>query len=919
MQDDNPRTSFPRSRVQRIYSALLRLFPFEFRAEFGRDMAQVFSEEHEDVRSRRSLIETVAFWFRTAKDFARTAPRQHWDVLLQDVRVGARLLRRNPGFATTAILTLALGIGGSTSIFSVVYAVVLRPLAFPESERVVRIGWKAEGDQAGQALWPTSHRDLLALREHCTAFDAIGGMRYDALSSENGPVRVLLPETTGIGGVGQSFRGSIMASASLFKVFGASTVIGRLPDEQDEQPGATPVVAISYGTWTSLYGRDPGVIGRSLIRHLAGRPTSVTIVGVAAPGAFEYPQHASPESLAWASLDADVIRDDRERKTFNMSVYARLAPDVSLETARAQVARLTPHLASDLPKFLEPGKSSLEVMPLRDQIAGRARTPLLVFLGAVSCLLLVASVNVTSLVLARAISRRREFAARFALGARPLRIARQLLTESALLAIVGGALGLGFAWAARRAFVAISLPMPRLDESDIGAAALVFALAGMLIATSVAGLVPALQASRRSVVDGLRRAGGAPGTATLFSAPLATLAAAEVALVLVLLAGTGLLVNSFARLMLFDLGFDARSMVMFTIDRSMTPPLPSAPTTRNAAEQTVALLSDRQRQMLTIDDEVIQRVSRIPGVSAAALTGDDPFGPPYRYAVDLRIGDARTAAEAALRIASPSAFEGLRLRVVAGRWFTSGDRDGTPLVAVVNETMARRFWRGHSVMEDRIIFGYRTLQVIGVVADVRDRGAREDVKPAFYVSTTQMPPDPVMLVVRVAPGLRGIDNVIDAELAQMGGRIRPHSPRRPEDIWWQQMADARFLTLVLSVFSVLALAVALAGVYGVLRSIVVQRTREMGIRKALGASRADLVRLIIGQALRFTLPGCLVGLIAAAVTGSAIRSMLFGISPTDPLTLVAATLLLIATVLAGAYFPARRAGAVDPALSLRAE
>jgi ABC-type antimicrobial peptide transport system permease subunit len=241
-------------------------------------------------------------------------------------------------------------------------------------------------------------------------------------------------------------------------------------------------------------------------------------------------------------------------------------------------------------------------------------------------------------------------------------------------------------------------------------------------------------------------------------------------------------------------------------------------------------------------------------------------------------------------------------------------------VAVVNETMARRFWgeRG-SPIGDRIIFGYRSMQVVGIVADVRDRGAREPVRPAFYVSATQMPPDPVMLVVRTAPGFSGIENAIAADLAQMGNRIKPHSPRRPEDIWWAQLADARFLTVVLSVFSLVALAVALIGVHGVLRFMVAQRAREMGIRKALGATRLDLVRLVLGQALRFTLPGCVVGLAAAAAAGPAIRSMLFDIDPTDPLTLAAATLLLVVTILAGAYFPARRAGAVDAALSLRAE
>jgi predicted permease len=721
--------------------------------------------------------------------------------------------------------------------------------------------------------------------------------------------------------VGQSFIAPQMASASLFEIFGATTVLGRLPSEQDEQPGAMPVAVISYGTWTSMYGRDPGVIGQLLVRGLGeGRTKPVTIVGVLAPGAFEYPYPSSDEVPAWSSLDGDAMRtrDDQGREIFRLTVYARLAPGVSLDAAREEIAALTPALATGLPDHIASPNTWLETVRLRDQVVGRVRTPLLAFLGAVSCLLLVASVNVASLVLARAISRRQEFAARFAMGARPLRVARQLLTESAMLAICGGLLGLGVAWVARRALVAISPSMPRLDESAIGTPALVFALVAVLLATCITGLLPALQASRRSVVDGLRCAGGAATTATAFAKPLATLVAVEVALVLVLLAGTGLLVNSFSRLVLFDLGFDARSTIVTVVERTVKS-AGASPSSATKTVRSVAALSDRGRQLRAIDDEIMQRISEIPGIRAAGLTGDVPFGPPYRSSMDIEVGHSGAATTAALRIASPDAFEALGMRMAGGRWFTAGDRDGTPFVAVVNETMASRFWSGRSAIGDRIIFGHRALQVVGVVADVRDRGAREDVTPTLYVAGTQIPPDPVMLVIRPRPGVTGVEQAIAAELARMGDRIKAVGPRRLEDIWWKQLADARFLTAVLAVFSLLALAVALVGVHGVLRFMVAQRTREMGIRKALGATRIDLVALVVGQALRFAVPGCVAGLLAAAAAGPALRSLLFGITPSDPVTLVAATVLLIAAIVIGAYFPARRASAVDPALLLRAE
>ncbi len=908
------------SGVRRFYRALLRLLPFEFRAEFGQDMEQAFSDEQEDVLTRRKRTQVLGFWLRTLVDFARTAPREQWDILRQDLRAGARLLARSPGFAITAILTLALGIGGSTSIFSVVYAVVLRPLAFPQSERVVDVGW-GSAEQAGGApavLRPVSLSALQALRERCKSFDVIAATQHDSLSSDRGALYVRLPDSE-LSGVGPGFVPPMMASASFFKLLGVSAVLGRLPDERDEQPGATPVAVLSYSTWTSVYGRDAKVIGRTLVRHLAhDRRKSVTIVGVLAAGALKGLGWDGPEVSAVASLDADTMRDGTGRDISSLYVYARLAPGVSVGAARAELATLTPRLAPSPPKTAANITASLRANLLRDERVGRVRAPLVLFLWAVLGLLLVACVNVSSLVLARTISRRHEFAARFALGARPFRVARQLLTESAILSASGGITGLALAWAGWRAFMAISPSMPRLNDSGIGMPALLFALAAVLLATCVSALVPAWLSSRRAVADGLRRAGGAHAAATGFSRPLALLAAAEVATVLVLLAGTGLLVNSFARLVASDLGFDARSIVMVTITHN----LPDEGTSRQAPggneQHTVAVLSARQRKAAAIGDEITQRIAAIPGVAAVALTGDDPFGLPCRYS-DARIEDADPPVDADRRVASPAALDALGLRVISGRWFGRDDREGMPLVAVVNETMAKRLWNARSAVGGRFLEGRLTRRVVGVVGDVHNFGARRHAAPAFYIPTSQAYPDPVMLVVRKRPGAIGVGNLVAAELAKIGNRIEAGAPRQLENIWWRQLSDARFLALVVSVFSLIALAIAVVGVHGVLRFSVAQRTREMGIRKALGATDADLVTLVIGQALRFTLPACLVGLVAAWAAGPAIRSLLFGVTPTDPLTMVIAVVLLVAAVVVAAYFPARRASAVDPSLSLKCE
>jgi predicted permease len=612
-------------------------------------------------------------------------------------------------------------------------------------------------------------------------------------------------------------------------------------------------------------------------------------------------------------------RDDGGRELFTLSLIGRLSPGATVDDAKAEMAPLSPHLSQNMPTFLAAIKPSLGAIQLREQVVGRVRAPLLAFLAAVSCLLLLASVNVASLVLARALSRRQEFSARFALGARPLRVARQLLTESALLAFCGGGLGLGLAWAARRAFVAISPSMPRLDDSGIGTPAMLFALAGVLLAMTVMAIIPAIQSSRQGVMEGLRRAGGAGNATPLFSRPLAVLAATELALVLALLSGTGLLVNSFARLVSFDLGFDSRSTLVVTLERTTKPSAAATPSSPTAAPQSTAALSDRQQVLASIDHEVLDQVTSIPGVMMAGITGDDPFGTPYRYGIDLQIGATAKPANVALRLAGPTALQTLRMRMSAGRWFASADRDGAPFVAVVNESMARRVWTDRSPIGERIVSGRRVFDVIGVVTDVRELGARADARPTIYLSTLQLPADPSMLVVRTHPGMTGVDRRVTEALATMADRVNAHSPRWLETIWWRQLSDARFLTMVLSVFTALGLGVALVGVYGVLRFLVTLRTREMGIRKALGATRFDLISLVIGQALRFAIPGCIAGLVIAFAAGPALRSLLFGVTPTDPLTMVTATLLLVAAVVAGAYFPARRASAVDPARSVRAE
>ena len=881
--------------------------PFEFRAEFGDEMQQIFQDERRELPADSDVLSRLRFWVRTLWDFARTAPREQWDILRQDLRVGCRMLARSRTFAGTAILTLALAIGASTSIFSVVYAVVLRPLQFPHPDRVLHIGWAPDGRPAAPPS-PMTFDEFRLLREASRSFETTGVVLSDSLSSERGPLRLQIP----VPGFGTGYRTSIMASAVLFKTFGVSPVLGRLIDERDEAPGAAPVAVISYDTWTSAFGRDPRVIGRTLVRYLSGEQRKpVTIVGVLKADAFRHVWPDSPEPPAVSALDPDALY--QEHGAF-LDVYARLRPGTTLESARAELVALTPTLVAQHPATSSVSRTLLHANRVHDELVRDVRLPLLAFLFAVLGLLLVACVNVGSLVLARNASRRHEFAARFALGARPLRVARQMLTETAIVAAFGGMGGLALGWAGWRAFIAISPSMPRLGESGFGVPALLFASAVMFVVTCGTALVPAFcSASPSSATEGLRRASGNGAAAPRTSKSLALLAGLEIAVVLMLIAGTGLLVNSFARLVAYDLGFDPRTTVVVSVRHSM--PRDQAPRPAGGA---IAHFSDRQRSASAIGDEILSRVGAISGVAAVGLTGDDPFGSPYRYS-DVRVEEGAPLIDSDRRVASPTALQALGLRMLKGRWFNENDREGTTLAAVVSRAMAEKCWNGQDAVGRTFLSDRWTFHVIGVIADVHSLGARQEAKPTYFLSTRQVYPDPAVLVVKKRTGSPNVESLAADELNKFGGRIQVGSPRPLETVWWRQLADARFLTLVVSVFSLLALIIALVGVHGILRFSVAQRTREMGIRKALGAGRAGLVALVVGQALRFALPACLVGLLGAFAVAPALRSLLFGVKPSDPTTLIGAALLLLAAVVVAAYFPARRASQVDPVSSLRCE
>jgi predicted permease len=832
------------------------------------------------------------------------------DSLWQDVCYALRSFQTAPGFAAVAILTLALGIGAVTAIFTVANAVVFRPLPFPDSDRLVSLEVTPKS-ATSMAIGVFSYPLFADVRDQADAFDGVATFQGAGMLTSAGHAESLA---------------AAHASPALFRILGASTVLGRLPESRDERAGAPHVAVISYGAWVGYFGSDHAVLGRALVPKTGtgGRDESATIVGVLAPAfVFPYPRRLV-EYDAWLPITPDVAAESEgavPRSTHMWPVIGRLKAGVSLATAQRELDAIAARLAAAYPATDK--DNGLRATRLHDKIVGKAGAPLLAFLASVGFLLLIACANVANLLLARANSRRREFAVRAALGAGRLRIARQVLTESAVLSLAGGAAGLAFASWAFRAFVALSPEMPRLNEASIDYRVLAFAFLAVTLSALLSGLAAAARCSRASVADALARAGG--HTAGRRSRSISLTVVAELGIALVLLVGGGLMVNSFVRLLRFDLGFNPTSVVALDLSQ---PPLriegPRAAGTPqdDLQRRQIVVLTDRRRQIAALNEDMLRRISALPGVVAAATTTRLPLDR-NRGFMDVALEGRPTPPGAArmvdIRTVSSDYFHALGIRFASGRPFTGQDREGAPPVVVVNETMARRLWPGESAVGKSVFAGAYgpRFQVAGVMADVRHTGATEPVEPEMYIADAQDPRPSSTLVVRTSGSAAVVARAVQAEMKRAGlqvGRVRVL-----EEMLADMLAPSRFSTSILATFSLLALVLALVGVYGVLSYSVAQRTHEIGVRMALGSGTRGVFRLVLGRALGHATIGVVVGLAGAVALGRFLQAMLFQVSPTDAATLACVCLLLIAGVVLAAYAPARRATRIDPIAALRCE
>jgi putative ABC transport system permease protein len=812
--------------------------------------------------------------------------------LWQDLRYGLRMLLKKPGFTLTAVLMLALGIGANTAIFSVVNTVLLRPLPYAEPERLITPMGEKNDPRAHTVV---SYPDFLDWRDQTQTLESVAAYNQSSTLLRRDDTE---PELISGANV----------SADLFPLLRIQPVLGRAFTREDEQPAAAPVILISYSVWQRQFNADPNTIGRQLKRGPAG--PGPTIIGVL-PEGFRFPAQSSRTDYL-RPLAPTLGESAQRRGAYSLRVLARLKSGSTLQQAESEMRAIGERLEQQYPD--EGFRLGGRFVSLYESVVGDVRTALLVLLGAVGLVLLIVCANVANLLLARAATRQKEIAVRTALGAGRFRIIRQLLTESLLLALTGGALGVLLSlWGVEMLAKNSALNLPRLKDASLDVRVLLFTLGVSALTGIIFGLAPALQAARVDLHDSLKEGGRSATAGTMHSRMRGLLIVSEVALSLVLLIGGGLLVKSFIRLRSVNPGFDPQNVLTTSLSLSKT----KYPET----EQQSALFA-----------QLIERVRAVPGVETAAIIYPLPFGGSSTGNTFLIAGRPLPAPAdkpaANYRAISPDYFHVMRMSLVRGRAFNEYDGAQSPAVIIVNETLARRFFAGQDPLGQRIVIeradGKMAAQdmreIVGIVGDVHHVGLDEEAGPEFYVPYKQAPESNMSVVVRttganptgIGSSLRDAIRAVDKE--QYVPNIQPMTELIAESV-----ADRRFNTLLVSLFAMVALLIASIGIFGVTSYTVTQRTHEIGVRMALGAQTGDVLRLILRQGLRLILFGIALGVTAALALTHVMAGMLYGVTPTDPLTFISISLLLAIVALLACFIPARRATKVDPMIALRYE
>ena len=854
---------------ERFYRALLRCYPAEFRDEYAREMLQAFHDGWSAEPAPR-------LWFDLLADVFLTAPKEHLNVLLQDLRYTVRMMWKAPAFTAAVVLTVALGIGANTAIFSFVYAVMLRPLPFAEPQRLMQVNEK--NDKLNLPNFSASLLNYLSWSEQTQTFERLGAVSFSPinLSGQGEP---------------EQFTGNRI-SPSLIPLLGIQPVVGRAFLDGEDKPGSAPVAMVSEGLWRRRFGADPSLVGRNLTLN----GVDCTVVGVAPA-----PLGLLTGGDIWMPLTIDPGREIRLNHV--ISVFGRLKPGITPRQAQAEMDTIAARVGQQYPEVKDWGirlKTMTEAF-----VSPQLRTGLLVLLGAVGCVLLIACANIANLLLARASARQKEIAIRTAMGASQPRLLRQLLVESLALSLVGGVVGMvGAVWAVRGINAILPPNLLPIPDVSVDAVVLLFAFGVTVLTGALFGVAPAWHAAKSDLNAMLKQTSRSTGG----TRPRLRngLAAAELALATVLLIGAGLLAQTLFELQRVKLGFQPADLLTFQL---------SLPSGKYAGAKGPAFYRD-----------LLESLRTVPGVRAAGVSSGIPLGAGnYTTTPVTTVGKSVLPPETAIptdwRIVSPGFFRAMEIPLLRGRDFTDGDVITAPPVMIVSKATAEKFW-GSDDPIGRVIKqpgpDGRQWTVVGVVGDVRSTVLVRE-SPAMYMPSASRVWPMMGVVVRV-------DGSPESVLPSIRQRVRQIDPDLPlaavrtMDQWLSNTAaQPRLNAILLVVFAGVALLIAAVGTSGVLAYTVSQRTREIGLRLALGAPRRRVLRLVIREGMTMGVAGIGVGLVTAVAVSQVLSNLVFGVPVRDPATFAAVGVMLTVVALAACAVPALRASRVDPLVSLREE
>ena len=835
-----------------------------------------------DAFGDRSAVETEVAGIH--RDTIRVRQRREWlGELRQDLSVGARMLRRAPGFAIVALLTLALGIGANTAIFGVIRSVLLRPLPYPHAEQLVQI-WedhRALGRAEPEWLAPPDFFDWRDQNKTFASMAAYGGFGAD-LTGDGDP---------------ESLNG-LSVSGNYFDVLGAKADVGRLFTMSDDDANAERVVVLSHAFWERRFGADPAIVGRRLTLN----GNQWTVVGVLSDRFRAPAQIAVPDFVAPMRRPAD---SRCRRGCVTWHAIGRLAPGVSLAAAQADLNRIAARIAVESPSTN--AKVGAWLIPLQEQITGSTRPALVAISVAVALVLLIGCVNLANLLLVRGAARSREIGVRAALGAGRGRVVRQLLTENVLLAVAGGVLGLVLGIAGTRVLAAlVPAGIRQVQEIHVDAQVLGFAVGITLLSAALFGLVPAIHAARAGLMSSLRQTSAQSGRQA--NALRGMLVVTQLSLAVVLLIGAGLLLRSFLAMQRTDLGY-RESGVYFS---SLAFPQ--------------ARYKDQAQTLAAIED-LLTRLRANPAVKTAEATDVPPLaGGGDQDMTTVPVGSTPLPGQPSTmwyRSVSPGYLPAMHVRLVAGRWLSEADRVGPPRVALINEYSARRFWPNQNPVGREFVAGHRPdsprITVVGIVASTRSDGANAPYKPELFLPLEQSPPGFVTLVLEPARDVASLTAALRQALHEVDPLIPADAVQPIDTLVGDMVALPRLYALLVGLFAATALLLAAVGVYGVMAYSVAQRRREIGVRLALGAAPSHVARMVLGSGGRLAAIGLGVGLGGALLTGQLIGKLLYGVSPYDAATFVIVPVILGLATIVAAWLPARRAMQVDPLVAIREE